>query len=189
MREVELKVRWIKKNFQGWAVLVRTITNQTYRQKEDLSNFEPFGEMQISKPGEARDTESRAALSEGSTPFCSQQYWGRPQARQVKPEPVDEMLRSGILTQSQSECALPVDMVPGKDGNPRFCVDYRRQHTVSVCDSHPVSSNSIKTLTCHVGTKLFQKMPTELKKAPAKFLRMLVIMPSQAEYRWCNCLM
>uniref|UniRef100_A0A5S6QSG4 Reverse transcriptase n=1 Tax=Trichuris muris TaxID=70415 RepID=A0A5S6QSG4_TRIMR len=51
---------------------------------------------------------------------------------------VEEMVRNGIVEESQSSWAFPVVMVRKKDGSWRFCVDYRKLNAVTARDVHPL---------------------------------------------------
>ena len=51
---------------------------------------------------------------------------------------VQQMLSSGVIRPSNSPWASPVVMVKKKDGNLRFCVDFRQLNVATVKDAHPI---------------------------------------------------
>ncbi|CDF38852.1 unnamed protein product [Chondrus crispus] len=48
-----------------------------------------------------------------------------PLHNEIVREELDKMLEAGIITPSSAAWSFPVVIVSKKDGNPRFCVDYR----------------------------------------------------------------
>ena len=51
---------------------------------------------------------------------------------------VQQMLSSGVIRPSNSPWDSPVVMVKKKDGNLRFCVDFRQLNAATVKDAHPI---------------------------------------------------
>lgn len=71
--------------------------------------------------------------------------------RQIDKE-LDEMLANDIVEPSKSAWSSPVLLVKKKDGNYRFCVDYRKLNAVTERDSYPlpyVSSTLDKLRNAH----------------------------------------
>jgi hypothetical protein len=51
---------------------------------------------------------------------------------------VEKMLASGVIEPSTSEYASPVVIVKKKDGQPRFCADYRRLNAATRDEAAPL---------------------------------------------------
>ena len=51
---------------------------------------------------------------------------------------IDDLLRNGIIKESCSPYAMPLVIVPKKDGGIRMCVDYRRLNAVTTRDRFPL---------------------------------------------------
>ena len=58
--------------------------------------------------------------------------------REAIDKEIDKMLEQGIIRESSSEWASPVLLVPKKDGELRFCVDYRKVNDQTIKNRYPL---------------------------------------------------
>ncbi|KFD59726.1 hypothetical protein M514_28097 [Trichuris suis] len=73
----------------------------------------------------------------GANPIVCRPYRVSVREREAINQQVEEMLQ-GVIEESHSPWAFPVVMVRKKDGNWRFCVDYRKLNAVMVRDVYPL---------------------------------------------------
>ena len=71
-------------------------------------------------------------------PIRRHPYRVSPKERQVIADHVKEMMDKGIIRPSSSPWAFPVVLAKKKNGDWRFCVDYRALNDVTVSDSYPL---------------------------------------------------
>ena len=90
-----------------------------------------------SKPG--RTIVSEHSVFVGDTVSIHQSPYRIPYSRReaVKDE-LDKMLAGNIIRPSTSPWASPIVLVPKKDGEVRFCVDYRKVNQVAKFDAYPM---------------------------------------------------
>jgi transposase InsO family protein len=51
---------------------------------------------------------------------------------------IDEGLKSGVISESESPWSFPIVIAEKHDGSPRICIDYRALNAVTVKDAHPI---------------------------------------------------
>ncbi|UYV84530.1 K02A2.6-like, partial [Cordylochernes scorpioides] len=84
-------------------------------------------------------------------------YRVSPTERQAIQTVVDKMLDAGIIRHSESPWSSPVILVKKKDGNWRFCVDYRRLNKVTKKDVYPLP-RIVDTLDSLKGAKFYSSL-------------------------------
>ena len=70
---------------------------------------------------------------------------------------LQDMLAKGVIQPSSSPWASPIVLVPKKDGNVRFCVDYRKVNAVTRRDAYPLPRMD-DTLDTLAGAKWFSTL-------------------------------
>ncbi|XP_038063012.1 uncharacterized protein LOC119733697 [Patiria miniata] len=90
-------------------------------------------------------------------PQRSPPYRLSPDRRQALHEEIDSLLQSGKITPSKSPWASPVLMVPKKNGQFRFCVDYRKLNRVTKLDAYPMPTIDTILDSLH-GAKIFSSL-------------------------------
>ena len=118
------------------------------------------------------------------------------------------MLTQGVIEPSTSPWSSPIVLVRKKDGQMRFCVDYRKLNLVTQCEAHLSGAKFFTTLDLRSGYRqipmdpqdkpktafstqagLFQfvRMPFGLNSAPATFQRMIELVLSGLNLDTCLC--
>lgn len=77
-------------------------------------------------------------LTADSLPIRKRTYPVPVNKQQFIDEEIEKMLSKGIIRPSTSPWAAPVVLVPKKDGNTRFCVDYRALNGKTPLDGFPM---------------------------------------------------
>lgn len=76
--------------------------------------------------------------TKGTTPFKMHSYRNSRKEKELIEGEVQTMLKNGIIQPSESPWSSPPLLVGKKDGDLRFCVDYRRLNSVTEKDSYPL---------------------------------------------------
>ena len=107
-------------------------------QKRSLQGLlKEFEDTLKSKPGRTRMIEH--SIDTGSAQAIRLPPYRLPYAyRDVITKELKEMLEEGVISRSTSEWAAPVVLITKKNGEIRFCVDYRRLNSISRTDSYPM---------------------------------------------------
>lgn len=117
------------------SIIPRTVLTQTQQELLDSLIREQFS-RQGKKIGCTSLVEHKIVVD--SEPIKQRPYRVSPIIQQHIDKAVKQMLEDGIIELSQSAWSSPVLLVPKKDGQYRFCVDYRRLNRVTRKDAYPL---------------------------------------------------
>ncbi len=82
--------------------------------------------------------EFQIKVPESQRPIVAHPYRSSYKERERLKEEIDKMLALGVIQESHSPWSSPTVMVRKKDGEIRFCVDYRRLNEVTERDVYPI---------------------------------------------------
>jgi len=88
--------------------------------------------------GVIRATEHAIVTPPDALPIRAQPYRTGPSKRQIMSDQINKMLKLNVIARSHSAWASPAEIVPKKNGEARFCVDYRRLNNFTKKDAYPL---------------------------------------------------
>jgi hypothetical protein len=137
--------------------LTKHITDSSSRQSIQTVLWKHAKLFDTSKPSKINFTLENAIDTGHHRPVHTPQYRRSPADHQAIADETEILLRQKIIEPSTSPWCSPVVLVRKKDGNTRFCVDYRKLNDVTVKDSFPLPRlDDIfdQLSSCHYFTKL-----------------------------------
>jgi len=120
---------------QDWRTQVRESMNELEQPElipKIIEMMEKYSVMWSCHLGEITATQHQITLKPESVPTRQPPYRAGHKSREIITEQVNKMRQAGVIEPAQSEWASPVVIVTKKDGNPRFCVDYRKLNTATI---------------------------------------------------------
>ena len=88
--------------------------------------------------GSYNQSKVRIELTEGARPLKQPLRRSTAEEKRIIKEEVNRMLNAGIIEPSQSPWSSPVVLVRKKNGEIRFCVDFRYLNSVTIKDAFPL---------------------------------------------------
>ena len=113
----------------------------TEKQKEKLDKLIKENEDIFSrdKSDLGRTGIIKHTIDTGNTkPIKQRSYRITPKEKEIIKAEVDKMLERGIIRRSNSPWTSPVVLIKKKNGEIRFCIDYRKLNSITRKDSHPL---------------------------------------------------
>ena len=97
-----------------------------------------FGDIFTDKPGTTNLVEHHIELT-SNDPIRSKPYPIPYSVRKSLKQDISDMLKMGVIRESNSPYAAPVVIVRKKDGINQICVDYRKVNKITVFDPEPMT--------------------------------------------------
>jgi hypothetical protein len=89
-------------------------------------------------PGKTTLCSHKIEIKPGARPIKLAPYRANPEkADQIRKE-LDQMIKMGVIEESNSPWSSPVVLIPKPDGSIRFCIDYRRVNDITQPDAFPL---------------------------------------------------
>ena len=123
---------------------------------EFLDLAQEFSSLFTDAPGTTNLVQHHIDLTSGE-PVRSKPYPVPCSIRESLKIGIDDMMKMGVIRESNSPHASPVVVVKKKDGSNRVCVDYRKFNKLTVCDPEPMPTAVDLFQKLNVG-KFFSKI-------------------------------
>src|SRR3954452_5101285 len=71
-------------------------------------------------------------------PIKQRSYQMSQKKKEINKEEIQKMLKKEVIQKSKSPWSSPVTFVPKKNGEVRYCIDYRKLNRITKKDNHPL---------------------------------------------------
>ncbi len=134
---VDKEMGW---NFPDTSIVPNTSLSTPEKKKFDslLAEYKDVFASSIFDLGACTLLDFRIELLD-KTPIYTPPYRASEETRKFLQKEMNQLLKAGIIRQSNSEYSAPVIVIDKKDGSKRICVDYRKLNTITVTEKWPVS--------------------------------------------------
>jgi transposase InsO family protein len=119
-------------------VHVITIDDKTPANPEIEKLIEEFTQTFSNKPGQTEAFKHTIPLQHAGPPIAVRAYRTPLGTQATVDKEIDEMLRLGVIRPSVSPWSAPIVLIKKKNGEIRFCIDFRRLNAVTVPDRYPM---------------------------------------------------
>ena len=92
----------------------------------------------ISELGHCTDLPMKIEIEPGNTPPTTRPYRASPKIQGIIDEQINEMLKAGVIEESDSPYSSPIVMVKKKCGSYRTCIDFRKINAMSIKRPFPL---------------------------------------------------
>ncbi|UYV63925.1 hypothetical protein LAZ67_2006034, partial [Cordylochernes scorpioides] len=131
-------VNYIENDEEDKVTEIQINEDLTLSQKNELRQvLSKYSDLFSSKLGKTNLAKHRIE-TENAKPIKHKPYRVSPKERDIIKEQIQDMLQEGVIRASSSPWAFPVILVRKRDGNWRFCVDYRKLNSITVKDVYPI---------------------------------------------------
>ncbi|UYV66609.1 K02A2.6-like [Cordylochernes scorpioides] len=131
-------VNYIEDDEEDKVTEIQINEDLTLSQKNELRQvLSKYSDLFSSKLGKTNLAKHRID-TENAKPIKHKPHRVSPKERDIIKEQIQDMLQEGVIRASSSPWAFPVILVRKRDGNWRFCVDYRKLNSITVKDVYPI---------------------------------------------------
>ena len=144
----------------GYGLRLNINADLTQEQENELvdliTDFREVIATNLSELGRARGVQHEIHLLPGP-PVCARPYRMPFNKRLIAKQKIDDMLKYDIIRPSISPFSSPIVLVPKKNGEWRFCVDYRKLNAQTVKCPYPLPRID-ETLDAAAGSMFFSTL-------------------------------